>query len=69
MQTFNLKVCIKLLLIGLSIVDKQIKNSIGLSYVLKGICTFSLKKTQCPQIYIKLTQFEDNDNTKLVLQY
>ena len=23
------------------------------------------RKTQCPQIYIKLTQFEDNDNRKL----
>ena len=32
---------------------------------LKGLCTFCRTKTQCPQIYIKLSQFEDNDNRKL----
>ena len=32
---------------------------------LKGICTFVGQKTQCPQSYTKLTQFEDNDSRKL----
>ena len=32
---------------------------------LKGLCTLCrTKKKQCPQIYIKLTQFEDNDGRK-----
>ena len=32
---------------------------------LKGLGTFVGQKTQCPQIYIKLTQIEDNDGRKL----
>ena len=34
-------------------------------FSLKGECTFCRTKTQCPQIYTKLTQFEDNDSRKL----
>ena len=35
----------------------------GSGYFLKD------KKTQCPQIYINLTQFEDNDGRKLPLKF
>ena len=37
---------------------------------LKGLGTFCTTKTQCPQMnmYIKLTQFEDNEGRKLPLQ-
>ena len=36
--------------------------------VLKGMYIF-LTKNQCPQIYIKLTQFEDYDGIKLPLKF
>ena len=32
---------------------------------LRVYVTFVGQKTQCPQIYTKLTQFEDNDSRKL----
>ena len=35
----------------------------------KGFVLFVGHKTQCPQTYIKLTQFEDHDDRKLPLQY
>ena len=36
---------------------------------LKGRCTFSQQKTQCPQIYIKLNKFKDYDSRKLPLKF
>ena len=38
-------------------------------FCLKGLCTFFSHKTQCPQIYIKPTQFEDNYGRKMPLKY
>ena len=38
-------------------------------FTLKGLYTFCRQKTKCPQIYTKLTQFEDNDSRKLPWKY
>ena len=37
--------------------------------VLQGFWYFLQHKTQCPQTYIKLTPFEDNDSRKLPYKY
>jgi hypothetical protein len=44
-------------------------NSLLFPNPLKGLCTFCRIKTQCLQIYIKLTLFEANDSSKLPLKY
>ena len=45
-------------------------NNICWHVALKDLGTFCIKhKTQCSQIYIKLTLFEANDSSKLPLKY
>ena len=41
------------------------KTFMYVSFIVKGFGTFS----KCPQIYIKLTWFEDNDSGKLPFKY
>ena len=42
--------------------DRKLKSVKGFGYFLSD-------ETQCPQIYIKPTPFEDNDNRKLILKF
>ena len=45
---------------------REIHKRIVATTALKCLCTLCrTKKTQCSQIYIKLTQFEDHDSRKL----
>ena len=47
-----------------SVIIRTSKLSFGV-YGLKDLGTFVKHKSQCPRIYIKLTQFENNDSRKL----
>ena len=52
-----------------SIIHSWLKTEHSQQWSLKALCTFCWTKTQCLQIYTKLTPLEDNDSGKLPWKY
>ena len=55
-------------ILSLSIIPSCFIQNLA-SVNLQGLGSFVIHKTQCPQIYIKLTLFEDNDGRKLPFKF